>query len=244
MPAKLYIVYGSHPCNCIESALKLKGVEYRTVEIPPPGQIFLMRLMFGAGTVPAIKFEDGTKVQGSRAIMAAIEERVPEPALLPADQAAASAVLEAEKWGDDVLQGVARRILWITLKKDSSPAPSFNKGAKLKLPVPVLRASMPFITRVELRINDADAGALADEVAAVPAHLDKIDAWIAEGVLGGPEPNRADLQIAPSLRLLMTLEDLRAIIEPRPCGQLAMRYFPDVAGSIPVGTLAPELLPA
>ena len=80
--------------------------------------------------------------------------------------------------------------------------------------------------------------------AALPGHLDKIDAWIAEGVLGGDPPNRADLQIAPSVRLLMTIGDLRAIIEPRPCGQLAMRLYPDVAGSIPAGVVAPELLAA
>lgn len=244
MPAKLYIVYGSHPCNAIESALKLKGIEYKTVEIPPPTQIALMRVMFGARTVPAIKLEDGTKIQGSRAIMAALEERVPEPALLPADPAAAGAVLDAEQWGDDVFQGVARRILWMMIKANTSAAPSFFEGAKLQLPNPILRASTPTIARIELRINDADHGTLKDDLDALPGHLDKVDAWIGDGVIGGAEPNRADLQIAPTLRLLMTIEDLRALIEPRPCGQLAMRLFPGVKGSVPVGAVKPELLSA
>jgi glutathione S-transferase len=242
MPAKLYTVYGSHPCNTIEKALQLKGIGYTTVEIPPPGQIPLMKMMFGERTVPAIKLEDGTKVQGSRAIMATLEELVPEPALLPADPAAARAVLDAEQWGDDVLQGMARRILWTTLKADASPAPSFSEGGKLKLPAAVLRASMPFIARVEMRINDAGAGSLEDDLKALPGHLDKIDTWIEEGVMGGAEPNRADLQIAPTLRLMMTLEDLRAVIAPRPCGELALRYYPDVAGSIPSGALPAPLL--
>jgi glutathione S-transferase len=53
--------------------------------------------------------------------------------------------------------------------------------------------------------------------------------------MGGEEPNAADLQIAPTLRLLMTLEDLRPLIEDRPAGQLAMRLFPQADGHMPAG---------
>ncbi len=60
-----------------------------------------------------------------------------------------------------------------------------------------------------------------------------IDAWIAAGVIGGPEPNAADYQLAPSLRLLMSLDDLRPYIEARPCGDLAIRVAPDFPGRIP-----------
>jgi glutathione S-transferase len=201
-------------------------------------------MRFGGRTVPAIKLEDGTKIQGSRAILTKLEEMVPEPPLLPADPAAAGAVLEAEKWGDEVLQGLARRVLWPTLKDNNSAAPSFGEGGKLPLPAPALRASMPLIARIEMRINAANGESYPADMKALPGHLDKIDAWIADGVMGGDPPNRADLQIASSLRLLMTIGDLRAIIEPRPCGQLAMRLFPDVAGSIPAGVMAPELLAA
>ena len=41
--------------------------------------------------------------------------------------------------------------------------------------------------------------------------LDRIDGWIADGVIGGPEPNAADYQLAPSLRLLMSFDDLRPL---------------------------------
>ena len=52
-------------------------------------------------------------------------------------------------------------------------------------------------------------------------------------MLGGEQPNAADLQIATSLRLLMTLEDLRPAIEGRPAGELAMRVVPDFPGNAP-----------
>ena len=42
----------------------------------------------------------------------------------------------------------------------------------------------------------------------------------------------------------MTVEDLRPLIESRPAGQLALRLFPDVPGSIPAGSLPAQWLPA
>ncbi len=51
---------------------------------------------------------------------------------------------------------------------------------------------------------------------ALPAQLEHIDAWIADGVLGGEQPNAADLQIGSSIRLLMTVADVRPLIEGHP----------------------------
>jgi glutathione S-transferase len=244
MPAKLYVVHGSHPCNTVARALELKGIAYKKVEWPPPMHVPMQKMLFGGRTVPAIRFEDGEKVQGSRAILARLEEMVPEPALLPADEAAAAKVLEAEKWGDEVLQPLARRVLWPTLKANPSAAPSFGEGGQIPLPGFMLRASMPLIARIEMRMNDTSEAIRAVDLQALPGHLDKIDAWIAEGVLGADPPNRADLQIAPSLRLLMTMQDLRTIIGPRPAGQLADRLYPEVSGDVPAGAIPREALPA
>jgi glutathione S-transferase len=63
--------------------------------------------------------------------------------------------------------------------------------------------------------------------------LQRIDDWIAEGVLGGDQLNAADFQIAPSLRLAMTLDDLRPAIETRPAGDFAMRVVPAFPGHMP-----------
>ena len=57
-----------------------------------------------------------------------------------------------------------------------------------------------------------------------------MDAWIDEGLLGGPEPNAADFQIATSLRLLMTLDDVRPAVEARPAGRLAREVVPEFPG--------------
>lgn len=73
--------------------------------------------------------------------------------------------------------------------------------------------------------------------------LDRIDAWIAGGVLGGEQLNAADFQIAPSIRLLMSFADLAPAIEARPAGELAQRVQPSLPGQIgpvfPAEWLAP-----
>jgi glutathione S-transferase len=51
--------------------------------------------------------------------------------------------------------------------------------------------------------------------------------------MGGEDLNAADFQIAPTLRLAMTFDDLRPAIEKRPAGELAMRVVPDFAGRFP-----------
>ena len=61
-------------------------------------------------------------------------------------------------------------------------------------------------------------------------------------VLGGESLNAADLQIASNLRLLMALADLRPALEARPCGQLALRVFPEFPGDVAAGAIPAEFL--
>ena len=109
---KLYVVQSSHPSEAVRKALALKGIPYKTVELMIPTQRPLMRLRFGVGTVPALKLDGGEKVSGSRAIMRKLDELVPDPPLLPpqSEPEARAAVLEAERWGDEVLQPLVRRV--------------------------------------------------------------------------------------------------------------------------------------
>lgn len=243
MPARLHVVHGSHPCATVERALALKGVAYRRVEYPPPLHAPIQRVLFGSRTVPAIRFADGEKVSGSRAIVAALERRVPDPPLYPADPAERARVEEAERWGDEVLQPLGRTLLWTAFARSPRSMVAYQQGARLPaLPAPVVLALAPLITRVERRMNDADDERVRRDLRDLPGHLDRVDAWIAEGVLGGEPPNAADLQVATTLRLLMTIGDLRPLIEPRPAGALALRLFPAHPGEVPAGALPSEWL--
>ena len=240
MSARLYVVHGSHPCATVELALAIKGIDYHRIELPPPSHALLMRPLFGGRTVPGIRFEDGEKVQGSRAIVRAIERRVPEPPLY-----GGADVDEAERWGDEVLQPIARRLLWPAFQRHPSAMYAYQEGQRSpKLPLPVIRAAAPVITRIERRLNEATDAASRADLQALPAHLDRVDRWIAAGVLNGERPNAADLQIAPTVRLLHTIEDVRPLIAGRPAEQLAFRWLPRLPGSVPAGVLPADWIPA
>jgi glutathione S-transferase len=100
------------------------------------------------------------------------------------------------------------------------------------------------IARIEWRLNDVSEDAVRDDLAALPGHLDRVDGWIADGVIGGEAPNAADLQIAPTIRLMMVVGDARAMIDGRPSAELALRLFPQWDGDIPVGVLPEPALAA
>lgn len=244
MPATLWVVHNSHPCNTVLSALALKGVAHRVVELPPGIHAGVMKLVFGGRTVPAIRFEDGEKVQGSSAILRALDARVPSPPLLPADPVASARTLEAERWGDGVLQPAVRRILWPTLLEHPSAAPSFSEGARLPLPGAITKALIPAIGRLELKLNDTGTAERAEDLAKLPAMLDLIDAWLADGTLGGAEPYAADLQIAASLALLVRMEDVRLLAGARPCVAWAERLIPNASGHLPAGSIPASALPS
>ena len=121
----------------------------------------------------------------------------------------------------------------------------FQEGQRApQLPRPVVLALAPMITRVEKRMNAATDDAARADLRALPGHLDRIDGWLAGGVLGGDEPNAADLQVAPTIGLLHAIEDVRPLIAGRPCEAFAFRWFDPLPGRVPAGTLPAQWLPA
>ena len=237
MTAVLYAIPASHPCAAVERALQLKRIPYRRSELIPVVSRLQQRLRFDAGTVPGLVFEDGTRVAGSRAIVRELERRVPAPALLPEDGDARTRVERAEEWGEQVLQPLARRVLWAALRRAPAAIQSYADGAKLPVPVAAARASAPLVALLAQRVNGAGDAPVRADLGSLETHLGRIDGWIADGTLGGAEPNAADLQIGASVRLLMTLEDVRPLLDERPAGALARRWFATYPGTTPAGTL-------
>jgi glutathione S-transferase len=233
----LYVVHGSHPCAAVERALELKGLDFRRIELPPPLHAPIQRLRFGARTVPAIKLDDGERLSGSRAIMRRLEELAPEPSLWPADEEKRALVERAEEWADEVYQPIARRLLWGAMRRSPDALVSYSEGSRIPLPKPAIRAGARAIIRGEIALNRASEGAVRADLRNLPRHLDRVDRWIAEGVIGGDAPNAADLQIATASRLLMTIGDVAPFFAGRPAEAHARDLFGEQPGSIPRGAL-------
>jgi len=241
--ATLYILPGSHPCAVVEVALALKSIDYRRVDLLPMSQLLIGPLRYGGSTVPGLRL-GGERLVGSRAILRRLDELVPEPALLPAPGTPSYAqVLEAERWGDEVFQAVPRRIIDVAFLSEPSAMVSYAEDAKLPLPVGLMRPALPLTARLMAIKNKARAESARADIAALASQLDRVDGWIADGLLGGEQPNAADLQVGSTVRLLLSIRDLSPLIDGRPAAAL-IRYFPPIVGEVPPGALPAEWIAA
>jgi glutathione S-transferase len=232
MQATVYALPGSHPVKAALLMLDHKGVEWKRRDLANVVDRPLLRAMgFPGPTVPAIKI-DGRKVQTSRAIARALDELIPEPPLFPADPDRRAAVEAAEKWGDEVLQPVPRRISWGAMTRDRSGLRSFIEGPIMGIPPALAVATAAPLVYGSARINKATDDAVRADLMSLPALIDQVDDLIANGVIGGAERNAADFQIFASVRLLLCFDDLRPLLEGRPAAEHARRVVPDFPGRV------------
>lgn len=231
--AKLYVIPGSHPSMAGRMMLERKRLPYKRRDLTPVVSHAVLKLLrFPGATVPSLQIE-GRRLTGTRMISQELDRMYPEPPLFPAEPEQREAVEEAEQWGDEVLQPLPRRISWAVLTRAPKSMVSFTKGARLGLPPAMVGLSAPIIARWAARFNKVSDETIRADIAALPAAFDRVDRYIADGVIGGEEPNAADFQIASSLRLLMCMEDFRPALETRPAGELAMALIPDFPGQVP-----------
>jgi glutathione S-transferase len=200
----------------------------------------MQRLLFGARTVPGLILQNGSseRISGSRTILHRLDELAPDPALYPRDHDRRAQVEEADQWGDEVLQPVARELIWAGMRRHPECMVSYGEHSRLPMPAPAVRLMAPAIAAAASRLNRTNPDVARRDLQALPAQLDQVDAYIGDGTIGDPEhPNAADLQILSTTRLLLTIGDARPLIEGRPAETAARRLFPTIDGDMPTGTL-------
>jgi glutathione S-transferase len=243
----LYVIPGSHACRSAILMLEHKRLSHRRIDIPTLLHPLVARLYgFDAGgqtrtagrhrpsglrlgdrlgTVPALA-ADGERISTNHRIARFLDDRHPEPALLPPQPDRRRAVEEVERWANETLQMAARRIaLGATLREDwperSRGLGDGRMGHLLYRSTWARRRLIPLI-RLPFAVDPA---AERELLATLPALLDRVDAWIAEGLIGGAQPNVADLMVAPSLALMLYRPELRGFFEGRPALDLADRLL-------------------
>ena len=244
----LYVIPGSHACRSAMLMLEHKQVPYRRVDIvtllhplvvrlhgfDAGGQTrtaggrrpLALRLGDRLGTVPALA-ADGRRISTNHAIARFLDERHPQPPLFPADPGRRAVVEEAERWANETLQMAARRIPGAAAVRD--PA-TFGRssgdgrlGYLLYKQALTRRLLLPRILRGIFASDPADEGEL---LAQLPPLLDRIDAWVADGVLGGAQLNAADFMVASSLALILYRPDVMPVFAGRPALELVDRLLP------------------
>jgi glutathione S-transferase len=198
------------------------------VNFPPGPHRVLVRLIgFPGDRVPAVKFDDGRRAQGTRELPRILDELVPEPRLVPDDPRA----LEAERWADDVLQQWARRMVASAGALD--PAALAGRGAGGRLGALLTRHERPrrTVARAVLLAFRVTKEQLRDDRERTGEILDQVDGWIADGVLNGHELRSPDLAIASSLALVEYIVALQPELRRRPLMELIERVFSDRAAA-------------
>lgn len=246
------MIPGSHACRSAILMLEHKGVAYRRVDVPTMLHPLAVRLRgFHAGsekrtagarrtgpirtgdrlgTVPALA-ADEQRVTTNHDIARFLDDRHPEPPLLPADPESRRAVEECERWANGTFQMAARRIALGAALRDDWPAQSRasangRMGYLLYRRALARRLIIPMIGRFVFAV---DQPAERELLAELPAMLDRIDAWIAEGVLGAAQLTVADFMVAPSLALILYRADVQPMFVGRPALELVDRLLPEPA---------------
>jgi len=247
----LYVIPGSHACRSAMLMLEHKRIPYRRVDILTLTHAVVVRLLgFDAGgqtrsaggrrtlglrlgdrlgTVPALA-ANGDRISTNHGIARYLDEHHPEPPLFPPDPAQRAAVEEAERWANETLQMAARRIPGAAVVRDPATfaraAANGRLGYLLYKREAVRRVLFPWILG---RIFVSGPAREPEILAELPGMLDRIDAWIADGVLGGTELNAADFMVAPSLALILYRPDVHPMFDGRPALALVDRLLPEPA---------------
>ena len=179
MGIKLYGTLPSPPSHTARLMLEAKGIDYKTIWLLPGLHPALLRTRgFRGGTVPAMKL-DGRKLQNSRAISRALEEARPEPPLFPADPEKRLEVEEAERWGEEILQDVPRRIVrWLAVHRPEMRA---MIAREIGVPLPRFAAwlNAPSARYMANKVDSDEE--IGNAIAMVPALIDHVDELIVEG---------------------------------------------------------------
>ena len=157
--------------------------------------------------MPALKI-DGARVQGTHDDRARAGRAAARPAAVPGRPGAARRRSRRPRPGATRFQQIPRGIIWWALKREPEAQRSFLEDAQLGTAAPDRPAD-----------QDLGAGHLGGAAAerllrpdgqcaarAIPAALDRIDGWIADGVLNGAQPERGRL---PDRAQRAAADDLR-----------------------------------
>ena len=243
MATRLYVMPISNAAAAGAAMLRHKRIPHRVVTFMPGFHPLLVRAAgFERHTVPALEV-DGRKVQGSRQIARLLDQLEPDPPLFPRDPEERARVEEAERWGEQAFQPVPRRLFrYLMLTESSARIWMGSEVVRLPGAATIVRFFMPVIRRLAA-ISHADEARVRADIERLPELLDHVDDLIADGTIGGAEPNAADFQILASVRVLLEFEDLAGLLEGRACAPAARRLYPDWPGPIPRGLPAARAMP-
>jgi glutathione S-transferase len=198
----LWQIKVSHYSEKVRWALDYKGVEHER-KAPPPGPHMVVALVKSRGaskTFPLLDL-DGRTYSDSTDIVAALEDRWPEPPLYPADPGERRRALELEDFFDEEVGPCTRLYAWHEITRDPEIAARVLSD---EMPAPLQRAAR-FTVPVAAGFLQLRYGVKSDDAAAkarvkIEEAFDRLDAELGDGeYLVGDAFTVADLTAAALL---------------------------------------------
>jgi len=202
-------------------ALDLKGVAHERRSLLPGPHIAKVKALTGRTSTPVL-VADGVALDGSAAIVAWLEERFPEPRLVPSEESLRDEALAIERrFDEDLTPRIRRPVLDALLSAPSYFAAVFGEGASalarfgyacvVPLAGPLVRKGNGIRDEASIEDGHRAASAALDLVAERGAR---------SGYLVGDALSIADIAAASALAMLVRPED-SPMAAPRP---VAARY--------------------
>lgn len=148
--------WGPSPfCLKVRSLLDYKGVPFRRRRLDPGGLARMIR-RGGTGKVPAIEL-DGRLITDSTDIALAIEERWPDPPVVPTDPRMRAQCMALEDWADESLYWLGIHCQWVDPEGLKKVHLAFGRSAPARLVAAVYRR------RVERQLHGQGTGRKSTE---------------------------------------------------------------------------------
>jgi glutathione S-transferase len=187
----------SHYVEKVRWALDYKRIPHiRRSLLPGLHAVTTKRVSGDTSTAPVLTL-DGRSIGDSTRIIAAIEERWPQPPLYPEDEAQRRRALELEDFFDEELGPHIRRAFYHEmLPRPELVVPLFTAGRR-RAPRALLRAGFPVLRAAMRRRFEINAESAAHSRAKVVAAMNRLEREIsASGYLVGDSFTVADLTAA------------------------------------------------
>jgi glutathione S-transferase len=143
--------------------------------------------------------------------------------LFPMEPAARARVEEVERFADELLQPLTRRIVIGSLARD--PGSVRAHRAIGRLPIPRGAWMRARLMRPSLELYGVTEDRLRQDKLDLPPLLDRLDRYLGDGAVGGAQLNAADYQVAPLVAALGGVRELEPELMQRPVAALARRVL-------------------
>jgi glutathione S-transferase len=182
---RLFQIPFSHNCVKVRHVLQLKGIPHETVDINPLWRpdVFRASRQF---LVPAL-VDDARAISDSTPILLYLEERYPQPSLLPADPAERAECLVLMDWADSTFMALTRRIAYYQVL--SGPRSALGALFFPRAPQAVQRAGgtvAALALRTRFRVSDKhnreDVAKARREAATAVARIDGADHLVGDAL--------------------------------------------------------------